>query len=212
MKKFIGIYDYTVILTYLSLCSSVAGISLAFSGHSFFALICLMLSGLLDMFDGKVARMKKRSQKEINYGIQIDSLADIIAFGVLPICIGFSLGIESWYYLPICIAFSLGALIRLAYFNVNEEEVAKTREGRSTSFIGLPTTSVALILPLVYMFKNITGSYFQYIYAFALLIIAVLFVLNVSFVRKPTNKKMIWLIVIGVLEVALIIGIKAWLR
>ena len=211
MRKFIGIYDYTVILTYLSLCSSVVGISLAFNGYSFFALICLMLSGLFDMFDGKVARTKKRNQREINYGIQIDSLADIIAFGVLPICIGLSLGIKSWYYLPICMAFTLGALIRLAYFNVNEEEVSKTKAGRSTSFIGLPTTSVALILPLVYMFKNWTDEYFQYIYALALLIISVLFVLNANFVKKPTNKKMIWLIVIGVLEVALILGIKAWL-
>ncbi|MDD2208664.1 MAG: CDP-alcohol phosphatidyltransferase family protein [Bacilli bacterium] len=211
MKKFIGIYDYTVILTYLSLCSSVVGISLAFNGHSFFALICLMLSGLFDMFDGKVARTKKRNQREINYGIQIDSLADIIAFGVLPICIGFSLGIKSWYYLPICIAFTLGALIRLAYFNVNEEEVSKTTAGRSTSFIGLPTTSVALILPLVYMFKNWTNEYFQYIYTLALLIISVLFVLNANFIKKPTNKKMIWLIVVGILEVILILGIKAWL-
>lgn len=211
MKKFIGIYDYTVILTYLSLCSAVVGISLSFNGYSFFALICLMLSGLFDMFDGKVARTKKRNQREINYGIQIDSLADIIAFGVLPICIGLSLGIKSWYYLPICIAFTLGALIRLAYFNVNEEEVSKTKAGRSTSFIGLPTTSAALILPLVYSFKNWTNEYFQYIYTLALLIIAVLFVLNANFIKKPTNKKMIWLIVIGVLEVALILGIKAWL-
>lgn len=207
----IGIYDYTVILTYLSVCSAVTGIGFAFSGHSFLALMCLMISGLLDMFDGKVARTKKRNQAEINFGIQIDSLADIIAFGILPICIGYSVGLNEWYYLPICFIFSLGALIRLAHFNVNEEEVSKTAAGRSTSFIGLPTTSVALIIPFVYALKNWTNTSFEYIYAGALLIIGFLFVLKANFIRKPDNKKMFLFIIIGILEVALIIGIRAWL-
>lgn len=207
----IGIYDYTVILTYLSICSAVAGIGFAFNGHSFLALVCLMISGLLDMFDGKVARTKKRTQAEVNYGIQIDSLADIIAFGILPVCIGYSVGMDKWYFLPICFIFSLGALIRLAHFNVNEEEVAKTSAGRSTSFIGLPTTSVALIIPFVYTLKIWTNSSFQYIYAGALLIIGFLFVLKANFIRKPDNKKMFVFILIGIVELALIIGIKAWL-
>ncbi|MDD2504652.1 MAG: CDP-alcohol phosphatidyltransferase family protein [Bacilli bacterium] len=208
----IGIYNYTVILTYLSVCSAIAGIGLAFSGHSFLALICLMTSGLLDMFDGKVARRKKRDRNEINYGIQIDSLADVIAFGVLPVAIGYSIGMQSWYYLPIYFIFSLGALIRLAHFNVNEEEISKTKAGRSTSFVGLPTTSVALILPVVYMLKTWTENSFQYIYAAALLIIGFLFVFKANFIKKPDNKKMIMFIIVGVLEVALILGIKAWLR
>lgn len=208
----IGIYDYTVILTYLSLCSSVTGIILAFNGNTFLALICLMTSGLLDMFDGRVARTKKRTQKEVNYGIQIDSLADIIAFGILPVCIGYSIGMKSLYYLPIYFIISLGALIRLAHFNVNEEEVAKTAKGRSTSFRGLPTTSVALIIPVVYMFKAWTNNYFQYIYAGALLIIGLLFVLDKSFIKKPSNKTMYLFIVIGIIEVAIILGIKTWLH
>lgn len=208
----IGIYDYTVILTYLSLCSSVTGIILAFNGNTFLALICLMTSGLLDMFDGRVARTKKRTQKEVNYGIQIDSLADLIAFGVLPVCIGYSVGMKSLYYLPIYFIISLGALIRLAHFNVNEEEVVKTAKGRSTAFRGLPTTSVALIIPVVYMFKAWTNNYFQYIYAGALLIIGLLFVLDKSFIKKPSNKTMYLFIVIGIIEVAIILGIKTWLH
>ncbi len=208
----IGIYDYTVILTYLSICSAVTGIFAAFSGHSFLALTCLMFSGLFDMFDGKVARTKKRNQAEINYGIQIDSLADIIAFGILPICIGYSIGMDKWYYLPICFIFTLGALIRLAHFNVNEEEVAKTTTGRSTSFVGLPTTSVALIIPFIYILKIWTNNYFKYIYAATLLIIGFLFVLKANFIKKPDNKKMFLFIIVGVFELALIIGIKIWLR
>ena len=48
-----------------------------------------MFSGLCDAYDGKVARMKKvRTEEEKAFGIQIDSLADMVAFGVLPACIG----------------------------------------------------------------------------------------------------------------------------
>ena len=207
----IGIYNYTVILTYLSACSAVLGVLLAFKGYSFGAIVCLMASGLLDMFDGKVARTKKRSREEINFGIQIDSLSDIIAFGILPVAIGYSIGMNEWYYLPIACIYVLGALIRLAHFNVNEEEIAKTKEGRSMSFIGLPTTSVALILPFIYALKKIIDVNFAYIYAGALFIIGFLFVLKANFIRKPDNKKMILFIIIGILELILILGIRAWL-
>ncbi len=208
----IGIYDYTVVLTYLSVCSAIAGIGFAFNNHSFIAVICLMFSGLFDMFDGKVARTKKRNKNEINYGIQIDSLSDIIAFGILPLAIGYSIGMNKWYFLPIAFVYGLGALIRLAHFNVNEEEMAQTKKGRSTSFIGLPTTSVALIIPFVYSLRHWFIGYFHYIYAFALLIIGFLFVLKVKFITKPDNRKMFLFIIIGLLEIGLIyLGFRLWI-
>lgn len=55
----IGVYNYTVVLTYLSLVSAAAGTMFAVNGHYRIALVCLALSGLFDMFDGKVARRKK---------------------------------------------------------------------------------------------------------------------------------------------------------
>lgn len=56
---FLGIYDYTVILTYISLGISVFGITRALEGDFRVAIFCLALSGLCDMFDGKIARTKK---------------------------------------------------------------------------------------------------------------------------------------------------------
>ena len=81
-----GVYDYTVILTYLSLISANIGIFVALCDSKIYvAALCLMLSGLFDAFDGKVARTKKnRTDYEKKFGIQIDSLTDIVAFGVLP--------------------------------------------------------------------------------------------------------------------------------
>ena len=87
----IGFYNYTEFLTYLSAISAGLGIliSLNGSGHPYLGVFFLMFSGLCDAFDGKVARTKKdRSVRENKFGIQIDSLSDIIAFGVLPACIG----------------------------------------------------------------------------------------------------------------------------
>ena len=67
----IGYYDYTVILTYLSLLSSTTGIvvALAGPGHPYIGSFFLLLSGLCDAFDGKVARTKKtRTPEEKAFG------------------------------------------------------------------------------------------------------------------------------------------------
>ena len=87
----IGFYNYTVWLTYLSLISAGTGImiSLYSHAHPFIGVFFLLVSGLCDAFDGKVARSKKnRTEMEKKFGIQIDSLADMVSFGVLPACIG----------------------------------------------------------------------------------------------------------------------------
>lgn len=82
-KYVLGIYDYTVILTYISLGISVFGITRALEGDFKVAIFCLALSGLCDMFDGKIARTKKnRTDDEKNFGIQIDSLCDVVCFGI----------------------------------------------------------------------------------------------------------------------------------
>ena len=87
----IGLFDYTVWLTYLSLAFATIGIvvSLQQSGHPYIGVFFLLLCGLCDAFDGRVARTKKnRTDFEKKYGVQIDSLSDLVAFGVLPACIG----------------------------------------------------------------------------------------------------------------------------
>ena len=72
----LGVYDYTVVLTYISLMISIGGMMFSFNGHLHLAVLCLALSGLCDMFDGKIARTKKnRTEVEKRFGIQIDSLS-----------------------------------------------------------------------------------------------------------------------------------------
>ena len=82
----IGFYNRTVVLTYLSLASAVCGciISCSGTGHPYLGGFFLLFCGLCDAFDGKVARTKSnRTEREKNYGIQIDSLTDLIAFEIV---------------------------------------------------------------------------------------------------------------------------------
>ena len=129
----LGFYDYTVILTYLSLISAGCGILIALSGggHPYIGAFFLLFCGLCDAFDGKVARTKKdRTQAERSFGVQIDSLSDLVAFGVQPAAVGSALLRRSplgalvngtWWEKPlgvgmtaILIAYILAAMIRLA--------------------------------------------------------------------------------------------------
>lgn len=202
----IGFYNYTVILTYMSLVSSVLGVFFALGVGGLpprpeYAIVCLMISGLCDMFDGKVARTKKnRTESEKQFGIQIDSLCDALCFGFLPSVIGYAIGMNSWADVPVLVFFPLCAVIRLAYFNVAEEERQKSTTDARKVYEGLPVTSVALILPLLYSFnKDIGREYFTIVYGTALFFIAIAFITKFK-VKKPSMKTMLSFIGIGAVE------------
>ena len=84
----IGFYGASVILTYVGLSFSIVGMAFAFSGHIPTAIMCLIIAGVCDMFNGTIARACKRTDKEKKFGIQLDSLVDVVSFGVFPIVIG----------------------------------------------------------------------------------------------------------------------------
>ena len=200
----IGYYNYTVILTYLGLASGVTGIFNAIYGNPTVAIVCLMLSGFFDMFDGMVARTRKRTKNEKNFGIQLDSLSDLVCFGVLPTIIGYSIGLKSQYYIVLFVIFVLCALIRLAYFNVMEEERQSMTKEERKEYEGLPVTSVAIILPLVFSFKYYLTFNFGIVYAIALGLIAIAFVTKFK-LKKLKKEGMVITIIIGLLELSILI-------
>lgn len=223
----IGFYGYTVWLTYASLLSAIAGIFMCFLGfgHPYIGSMFLLFSGLCDAFDGKVARTKKnRTEVEKQYGIQLDSLADLVAFGVLPICIGIAVyrasavfdslidpclvaEIPVWAYLIVYCAFALGGLIRLAYFNVTEVENQKNGIAVRKQYTGLPITSSSLIFPtfllIRYLLLTLTSVDIAVGYYALMLLTAFLFVSKIS-VRKPGFKGIMLMVGIGVVEFVLI--------
>lgn len=200
----LGFYNYTVILTYMSLISAVVGTALAFEGNTFWAVFCLMFSGFCDMFDGKVAKTMDRTEDEKKFGIQIDSLSDVIAFGVLPAAIGYSVGLTEWWGKALMGIFVLAALIRLAYFNVMEEKRQKKTSETRKEYTGLPVTTDALIFPLVYAFKSVIGANFYIFYGVIMALVAFLFLFKFKVV-KPKLKGMIIMTIAGIIELLLLI-------
>ena len=222
----IGIYDYTVILTYLSMVSGATGIIISMTGigHPYLGILFLMISGLLDAFDGKVARTKKnRTEFEKNFGVQIDSLSDLICFGVLPATIGMAqlrisgrftditktpalfVGDKIWVIVSmivIAVFYILAALIRLAYFNVTGEE--RKEEAKKTGvecFTGLPVTTAALIFPLALILHWFAEYDLTYVYFAAMFLLGILFIGNFR-VPKPKKLGLIIMIIVGILEFA----------
>ena len=149
-QKLLGYYNYTVILTYTGMLTGFIGIIYAFEGNPFKAVICLMLAGLCDMFDGALASTKVRTQQEKCFGIQIDSFSDLVCFGVLPAMIVYSQNRGRTIVLASCALYLLCALIRLAYFNVDEQERQQSSSASREIYYGLPVTMSALFLPAVH--------------------------------------------------------------
>ncbi len=191
MLRFIGFYDYTVILTYISLLSAVSGTMLAGRGRFTAAILCLLLSGICDAFDGTVARSKKnRTEDEKAFGIQIDSLCDVISFGVFPSLLCYHMGMSSFIGVPILLFYSLCAVIRLAFFNVMEEKRQKTESGCNKVYRGLPVTSASIILPLVYLTRFLLPEgLFVLLLHITMAATGFLFVLDFS-VKKPDFSKL----------------------
>ena len=189
----IGIYDYTVLLTYMNFISGILGIICATNGNIFNAIILLMFAGLCDMFDGKVARTKKkRTIEERQFGIQLDSLADVVSFGVLPSIIGYMLGAP----LILVALFPTAGLIRLAWFNVLE--ITRNSSEPVKAYTGLPITSSAMIFPFLYMLKNILGNSFNLVYIIMMVVVGILFILKIK-IKKPGFKTMIGFVIAGII-------------
>ncbi len=193
----IGFYDYTVIATYVSLVISLFGMTFAINGYSKYAIVCLALSGLCDMFDGKIARTKKnRTEEQKHFGIQIDSLCDVVCFGVLPIIICYTVGVRDVIGMAILFLYGVAGVIRLAYFNVVEEIRQKQTTEKRKYYQGLPITSASIGLPLVYMLRPLfTYSAFIMVLRIVMLVIGVLFITDFK-VKKPSNKVIAILVII----------------
>lgn len=204
--RLIGVYDYTVILTLLSLAAAVVGMTRAMQDHFRLALFLLALCGLFDTFDGKVARTKKnRTEAEKMYGIQLDSLVDVISFGIFPVMLCHLMGMRTVWDIVLLVIYAVCGVTRLAYFNVLETERQMNPTGEEKVFHGLPITSISVILPLTFLasflIKNID---FLVILRVVMAATAFLFVLDFK-VKKPQNWHIaVLIIIVGIASVAIL--------
>lgn len=206
---FIVKLNKSCLVTYLGIIFGVLAVSFAFSKIAFsetnfmrYSLVFLVLSGVCDMFDGKIARMCKRTKEEKEFGIQLDSLADTFNFLAVPVIIMLSLNMHSTFDILAFMLLILCGVARLAYFNVHAE-----LDGPVKFYSGLPVTSTAIIYPLLGLLHGvISENLFVKIYLIATYLIAFLFVFNF---KCPKLKGSAYIIVpiLAVLLIALLLFI-----
>lgn len=187
MKKkiFLGVYNPSIILTYISVFCSLYGIGMlllpregSVINEVVLSMILLVVAGVCDMFDGRVARLCKRTDKEKEFGVQLDSLADTVSFVVFPAVI--LLYVTQMHIISIIIAmfYVFAGIMRLGWFNVTAEE-------NKGYFFGLPVTFAALIFPafhLVAQFAHLSVR--DYVYQILYAVIAIAFISNFK-LKKP---------------------------
>lgn len=186
MKKlFIGAYNPSIILTYIGAFCAVVGLGLLiccpaseYSRMSDIVMILLMASGICDMFDGAVARRVKRTEKEKEFGIQLDSLADTISFVAFPAAILMSMSGKNPLFFAIACLYVFGGIMRLGWFNVTTEE-------NKGIYKGLPVTTAAVIFPLCHLILRVFHvGHETIIYPIVFGCVAILFIGNFQ-LKKP---------------------------
>ncbi|MCQ2500065.1 MAG: CDP-alcohol phosphatidyltransferase family protein [Lachnospiraceae bacterium] len=210
-NKPLGFYNYTVILTYIGMLSGFYGLTCCFRGHASSAVVALMVAGFCDMFDGAIASTKVRTDAEKCFGIQIDSLCDLICFGVLPGVMTYSLNPDSALTTAVAGLYILCALIRLAWFNVDEQERQKTSKGGREIYLGLPVTTSALFVPVFYSLLMIWNIVPGLPMTILLAVLGILFLTPFQ-LKKPHKVGKAAVVVCGVLALSLVIYSRGMIR
>lgn len=199
-RYLIGEYDRSVLLTYVGAGFALAAIYAVIQGSLRLAMMAFIISGICDLFDGVVARRIKRTPAQERFGIEIDSLCDMISFAALPAVLLLTqlpLGAGN---ILLALVYVLAAVTRLAHFN----RLAKHDEGSARYFIGLPVTYSALFFPLTYLVCQWLAPGL-YIWVWLLLgpVLSLLFVWNQPI---PKPNKLAYL-AFGLLAVLSLIGL-----
>lgn len=157
------------------------------------SIILLIVAGICDLFDGFIARKIKRTDVEKEFGVQLDTVVDVISFCMTPVIIVYSTAGSSWHALLIYAFYVICGVIRLAYFNTSNVP------GEPVQFYnGLPVTYIALILPIIMLFHVALVS------IITLAVVGVLFILNIK-ISKPRG---VWYILFPV--IAVVVAVLWW--
>lgn len=186
-----NICDKANILTYVGLVLAVLGMQLCLVGNIDLAVMCLLIAGICDGFDGAFAR-KLRKDGDPNFGVELDSLVDIISSGVFPVVICLSMGFNSIIDLVIYSIFLVCGVGRLAYYNITSKE-------NNGYFTGVPITVSTILLPLIYAFTKK-----EIVFLISFLLLSVAYVSNFK-IKKLNLKSKIALSFIGILFILFLI-------
>jgi len=139
-------------LTLIGVCIGLTSIRFALDGKFEFAIIAIIFAALIDGLDGRIARLIKGTSK---VGKELDSLTDMISFGVAPAFVMFfwkldTLGRFGWL---VCLIYVICVALRLARFNVNSNQEPSWRDN---FFEGVPSPAggILVLTPLIISLTN----------------------------------------------------------
>ena len=159
------------------LLSAVLAIYFAILGNFPAAMIGLIWAVLFDWSDGRIARrMMSRTDNQRMFGGQLDSLIDIVSFGICPAIVLLSYGDFSPWFIPGAFIIVAAGVLRLSYFNVYG------LVGES-SYQGLAIDNNGILLALLFVFHDLVGT--SVFTTLLYLVILALAVLNVAPIRTP---------------------------
>ena len=145
-------------VTLIGVCIGLTSIKFAIDGKFAIAVIAILFAGLMDALDGRIARLIKGTSK---MGKELDSLGDVISFGVAPALIMYFWNLQyldklGWF---VCLTYVVCVALRLARFNVNSEEVPSWKDN---FFEGMPSPAggIIVLMPLIYSFSGF-GEFFM---------------------------------------------------
>jgi CDP-diacylglycerol---serine O-phosphatidyltransferase len=205
LKK--GVYLIPSLFTTGNLICGFFSLVSTFNGDYFQASLFIILANVLDGLDGLVARITKTTSQ---FGVELDSLADLVSFGVAPAVLVFYWALVPWHtwgWLAACLYVVCGAL-RLARFNVQIKNVEKTH------FVGLPIPAAAEMIVatvlLYYSFGVEGAANKEVILLLVIYLLAGLMVSNFKYFslkQKLVFKKKhpFWVLISGILLIKLFI-------
>lgn len=200
----LGFYNYSIIATLVGLVVSMLGICFSvFWPLPLVSVYCLLIAGGFHLFDGKIAKTKMLTPEEAGFGRALDLISDLAAFVLLPLAIGYSTGMESAWFLPFLLIYLLAGIIRLTYLYVTDAERKVTGGRHRQVYIGLPLSSVALILPAFFLLQKVMPLAFPWLLGVLMLVLSAGFLYRFK-MRKFGIKGMMVFILIGIIEMVLL--------
>ena len=189
------------IFTLVGVCIGLSSIKFAFDGNFQFSVIAIIVAGIIDGLDGRIARLIKGTSK---VGKELDSLTDVISFGVAPAFIMYfwklnELGRVGWF---ICLIYVVAVALRLARFNVNSQEEP---QWKNSFFEGIPSPAggILVLMPLFFSFSEM--SFFKVNYNFIVPII--FFTISLLLISKIPTYSFKKIIVPRRMSIFLIFGV-----
>ena len=146
-------------ITLIGVCIGLSSIKFALDGKFSLAVIGILFAGLMDALDGRIARLIKGTSK---MGKELDSLGDVISFGVAPAFIMYFWSLQyldklGWF---VCLIYVICVALRLARFNVNSEEEPSWKDN---FFEGVPAPAggIIVLMPLIISFSGFNAIFFK---------------------------------------------------